>query len=135
MKKKIELNNQQMKKFDETMKLCIDLMGITPMPEVYTWIESFEDFTYWLNDVGMTVKGLPNWQPGKGIRAAIKSDSPHAIWIKSISRRELRKWQRMVQRGKTELSFKPVSDLDSWIKLDIVNIDFSLLKKNGRKYF
>jgi hypothetical protein len=87
-----------------------------------SWSESYDDFRLFLEDAGLTVDGLPSWQPATAVLVVAKLPK---IWLRRLSPAEHKQRQKWLKRGKTRLEAVPLAELagPTWERLQVVGID------------
>lgn len=92
-----------------------------------SWAESYDDFRLFLEDTGLTVDGLPAWQPAAAVLIVAKLPK---IWLRRLSPAEHKQRQKWLKRGKTRLEAVPLAELagPTWERLQVVAIDADKFK-------
>jgi hypothetical protein len=102
--------------------------GLRP---VVSWLEPFEDFTLYCEQMGFTVDALPAWRPSTAVHVIGRFPN---FWLRRLTAKE--RFERAgLPADKVRLEAVPLADLDGpdWFKVTIEGMDMDKAGQAARE--
>lgn len=109
--------------------------GLPIAPPPSGWCEAYEDFLIFVDDMGLVCRPpLPDWSGATAVKVIV-SPGEGAIYLKRMTPKQVRRYQRTLKDGFLTVNGVPRRELaQKWLRFEIADIDTVKAMKNRGKY-